>query len=409
MQSTQTAVSEPAYNPSRVYTTTPTRKLSTPQPFIESRLFGSLPGGEAVTAWVLTGMGGLKLECIDYGGIVTRLLAPDRKGKLADVILGFRDLDPYLDDSVCLGGIIGRVAGCAPGVEYRLSGCTYKVAENSAENLTKGYNKRVWRATVVHRPDRAPSVRFKMTSEDGDEGHPGTVQIAVTYTVTHDNAFLIETEAVTDKLTPLSLTHRAYFNLAGESGGSIHDHELQIHSDECVAVEDRMTPLGRVEALVNPGNDFRERKPLGAALPHLFAEYGDLYRLRMSAAREDHARLVPAATLFHDRSGRVLEVSTSSRCLQLSTTEELNGAIPGKPGKRYGKHAGIRLECEGYPDGIRHPELGNILLRPGQVKCETTKYAFSTLTKTIQRSLCSSRSRSWKSMSGRSADCACPV
>jgi aldose 1-epimerase len=345
------------------------------------------------------------MECIDYGGIVTRLLAPDRKGQLADVILGFRDLDPYLDDATCIGGIIGRVAGCAPGEQYRLNGCTYKVAEIPAENPQKGYNKRLWRGTVIHRSDGAPSVRFKLTSEDGDGGHPGTVQISVTYTVTHDNAFLIETEAVTDKLTPLSLTHRAYFNLAGESNGSIHDHELQIHSDECVAVDDRMTLSGKVEALVNPGNDFRERKLLSAALPHLFGEHGDLYRLRMAAAEEDHMGMVPAARVVHDRSGRVLDVSTSSRCLQLSMGAEFNGSAPGKSGNRYGKHAGICLECEGYPDGIRHPELGNILLRPGQVKCETIQYAFSTLTKTMQRSLCNSRRRAWQPSSDRSVNC----
>ncbi len=396
MQSTQTAVSESVYNPTHFYSTTPSRKVSTPQPLIESRLFGRLPGGEVVKAWALTGTGGLKMECIDYGGIVTRLLVPDRNGKLADVILGFRELDPYLDDAACLGGIMGRVAGSVPGAEYRLNGCTYKIAESHAERPTQGYNKRRWRGTIIHRSDGAPSVRFKLTSEDGDEGHPGRVQIAVTYTVTHDNAFLVETEAVTDKLTPLSLCHHAYFNLAGESNGTIHDHELQIYSDECVSVDDRMKLLGRVEALVNPGNDFRERKPIGDALPYLVLERGDLYRLRMSEFEQNHTRLIPAARLIHNSSGRVLDVSTSSRCLQLSTAAEWNGAKQGKSGRHYEKHAGIGLDCEGYPDGIRHPELGNILLRPGQTKCETTKYAFSAVTDTKQRQPCSSRLHAWR-------------
>jgi aldose 1-epimerase len=169
-----------------------------------------------------------------------------------------------------------------------------------------------------------------------------------------------------------------------------------------------MTLSGRVEALVNPGNDFRERKLLSAALPHLFEEHGDLYRLRMAAAEEHYAGMVAAARLVHDRSGRVLDVSTSSRCLQLSTTAEWSGVTPDKSGKRYGRHAGLCLECEGYPDGIRHPELGNILLRPGQVKRETTKYAFSAVTETIPRSLCSSRVRAWQSSPDSSFECVSP-
>jgi len=45
---------------------------------ISSRSYGVLPSGQQVDAWTLTGRGGLVLEVITLGGIVTRMLAPGR-------------------------------------------------------------------------------------------------------------------------------------------------------------------------------------------------------------------------------------------------------------------------------------------------------------------------------------------
>jgi aldose 1-epimerase len=325
----------------------------------------------------------MRLECISYGGIVTRMLVPDREGEVADVVLGFEDLESYLDGSAYFGGIVGRVAGRIPGAQYRLSGCTYALTDNDAQNHLhgghRGYDKRLWHGTVVRRSDGAPSLRLDLISPHMEEGHPGTVHISVTYTITHENTFLIETEAVTDRPTPFSLTQHSYFNLAGESCGTIEEHELQIYSDECVAVDDRMTPLGRVEGLVSDGNDFRRLKYLGSSIPHLFRRHGDLYRLREPTKENSAEAMMPAARLVHRDSGRVLVVSTTARCLQLYTASDLDEPALGKSKRRYGRHAGVCLECEGYPGGMSHPELGNILLRPGQTRREWTAYAFSNL------------------------------
>jgi aldose 1-epimerase len=353
------------------------------KPSIETRPFGTLPDGEIVPAWLLIGTGGMRLECIGYGGIVTRLLVPDRRGELADVVLGFETLESYLEGSAYFGAIVGRVAGRIPGARYCLDGRTYALTANDGPNHLhgghRGYDKKSWRGTVVRRNDGAPSLRLEWISPHLDEGHPGTVHVGVTYTITHGNTFLIETEACTDRPTPFSLTHHSCFNLAGESHGTITDHDLQIHSDQCVAVDDRMTPLGRVEDLVGNGNDFRNLKNLGSSIPHLFKRHGDLYRLRPAAEASPMDTMMQAARLVHRGSGRVMVVSTTAPWLQLYTASELDEPVPGKSGKRYGRHAGVCLECEGYPDGISHPELGSILLSPGHTKRESTAYAFSNL------------------------------
>src|SRR5271170_1606986 len=167
---------------------------------LESRFFGRLPDGESVEAGTMTGPGGLELEAITYGGIVTRLVVPDREGHLADVVLGFNDLDSYLEGHPYFGAIIGRVAGRITGARFDLDGKTYELARNEAHNHlhggVQGFDKKVWTATPIDALDSACSLRLTYQSQNGEEGYPGTVDVAVTYTLTAENVFLIETEAI---------------------------------------------------------------------------------------------------------------------------------------------------------------------------------------------------------------------
>jgi aldose 1-epimerase len=338
-----------------------------------------------VEAWTLAVPSGLTVEVITYGGIVTRLLVPDRHGVMGDVVLGGRDLGSYLAGHPYFGAITGRVAGRISGAAFRLEGKTYQLAQNDPPNHlhggVEGFDKKLWKATPVDRADGAPSLRLEYRSVDGEEGYPGNVDVAVTYTVTHDNEFLIETDAGTDRPAPFNLTHHSYFNLAGESAGSIDDHELQIFADEFVATDESMTLLATLESVTGSGNDFRRPRLLGDAIPQLFQNHGDLYLLNENAERGLGAKLKRAAQLVHTGSGRVLDVFTSNMYMQLYTGSRLDVAITGKSGTGYGPFSGVCLECHGYPDGANAPELGDIILRPGAPQHHTTVYAFSTTVK----------------------------
>lgn len=81
---------------------------------------------------------------------------------------------------------------------------------------------------------------------------------------------------------------------------------------------------------------------------------------------------------MHPASGRVLQVSTTATHLQFYAGTYLDGSLIGKSGLAYGRNAGLCLECEGYPDGVNKPEMGDIVVRPGNPQRETTAYAFST-------------------------------
>lgn len=135
-----------------------------------------------------------------------------------------------------------------------------------------------------------------------------------------------------------------------------------------------MTPLGRVESVEGRASDFRKARRLGDAIPRLFKNHGDLYFLGSA----ERMAPVPAARLVHPASGRILEVSTNEHCIQIYTGMALDGTHVGKSGRPYSQYSGICLECEGYPDGDGHPELGSILVGPGMPQERTTRYAFLT-------------------------------
>ncbi|TSA29755.1 MAG: galactose mutarotase [Verrucomicrobiaceae bacterium] len=339
---------------------------------MRSRPFGNLPSGESVELWTLAGSGGANLEFLTYGGIVTSLMVPDRNGTIADIVLGFDRLEPYLTGHPYFGAITGRVAGRIPGARFTLDGKTYELAKNDGPNHLHGglcgLDKRIWKAEQIVRADGADSIRLVYHSPDGEEGYPGAVDFSVTYTFTRDNVFLIESEAVSDRLTPVSLTHHSYFNLAGK--GSILNHELEVFSDRAFVVDEILTPLGQSRPVAGSVSDFNSPRRLGDVIPHLFEGHGECYQLPGG----DYL----AARVYDPASGRTLAVSTDEFCLQIYTSSKLDCASPGKSGRPYPPYSGLCLECEGYPGGVDYPEFGSILVEPGRPMRRTTRYAFST-------------------------------
>jgi aldose 1-epimerase len=343
---------------------------------MQSNPFGNLPTGEPVDAITLETNAGASLRVITLGGIVTSLCVPDRDGRLADVVLGFDHLEPYLAGHPYFGAITGRVAGRIPDGRFTVDGKTYELAKNDGQNHLHGglcgLDKRLWKAEAVERADGADSLRLTYRSPDGEEGYPGAVDLAVTYTLTDDNVFIIESEASSDRTTPVSLTHHSYFNLSGEGSGDICNHELTVFADRAFVVDKRMTPLGRTEPIAGSDRDFSSPCRLADALPHLFDKHGDCYMLPGGNFP------YRAAHLSDPVSGRSLTVSTTEFCLQIYTATKLDGSLIGKSGRPYLPHTGVCLECEGYPGGVDHPEFGSILVEPGQPQRRVTRYAFST-------------------------------
>ena len=341
---------------------------------------GKLPGGEAVEAHVLSGAGGLSVQVLTYGAIVSHLRVPDRDGKLSDVVLGFDRLEDYLKPHPYFGVMAGRVAGRISGGRFNLDGRAYELARNDGPNHLHGgklgFDKRLWSVAAVNADERGVSLRLSRVSPDGEEGYPGTVEVSVTFIVTMENKFIVDVEAKADAATPFSLTHHSYFNLSGEGSGTIEGHELEILADAYAPADESFGLMGRREAV--KANDFRRARRMGEVIGQLHGQHGDLYFVNRPAGRMPRA-CVAAARLVDRVSGRVMEVSTTEDCLQLYTGAKLDGKLVGKSGRAYGPLAGLCLECEGYPDGANVPELGDIILRPGRVARQRSVYAFSVV------------------------------
>ena len=196
-------------------------------PGVAKAPFGQTKEGVAVELYTLTNHQGMVAKIMTYGATLTELHTPDAAGRMANVVLGYDRLEPYLAGTPYFGATVGRVANRIARGEFTLDGKTYKLAVNNGPNHLhggiRGFDKVVWRAEEVKSPS-GPAVRFSYRSVDGEEGYPGTLDVAVVYTLTDSNELRLDYTATTDKATPVNLTNHSYFNLAGDGSGDILGH-----------------------------------------------------------------------------------------------------------------------------------------------------------------------------------------
>ena len=340
-----------------------------------ARAFGQLPDGRTVMEYTLTSPSGMRARILDYGGIIRELEVPDHDGELADVVLGFDALQPYVERHPYFGALVGRYAGRIAGGRCSVDGAEITLATNNGGNHlhggVEGFDRVVWSASFSEDPDR---LTLSHVSPDGDEGYPGTLSVEVTYTLT-DDALDIEYAASTDKTTILNLTQHSYFNLAGQSSGDVLGHELQVRADSILEVDEASIPTGRRLPVSNTPFDFQQARPIGRDIDasHRQLDIAKGYDHTFVLADEGRE---PVVILTDPASGRRLEVYTTQPGIQVYTANYLDGSIEGKGGQVYRKHAGIALETQHFPDSPNHPEFPSTLLRPGETFRSRTVYRF---------------------------------
>jgi aldose 1-epimerase len=349
---------------------------------IEKKSFGRTPGGQAVDLFTLSREGAPTVAVTNYGAYVVSILAPDRDGELADVVLGYPDLAGYLGDTASLGPVVGRYANRIARGEFTLGGKRYTLAVNNGPNHLhggiEGFSKKIWSPRVVSGPD-GEALELTYVSPDGEEGYPGTLTVSVVYSLTGDGGLRLDYSATTDAETVLNLTNHAYFNLAGEGSGNILGHELRVEADAFTVVDDTLIPTGEIRPVEGTPLDFRKPVAIGAridvAYPQLQAGggYDNNFVLRGPTGE-----LRLAARVHEPGSGRVLEVLTTEPGVQLYTGNFLDGTIVGKSGRPYGKRTGFCLETQHYPDSPNRPEFPSVVLAPGDRYTQTTVFRFGT-------------------------------
>jgi aldose 1-epimerase len=350
------------------------------------RPFGQMPDGRETHLYTLKGTGGFQADVSDYGGILVRLLVPDRAGRLADVVLGFDRVADYVKDSPYFGAIIGRVANRIADARFTLDGRTYALQANQTgagfSNLLhggrRGFDKVLWTAEPAVREGR-PALRLRYTSIDGEEGFPGNLAVEVVYSLTAEPGLRIDCTATTDRATPVNLTYHSYFNLAGEGAPTALDHELTLRAHRYTPIKKGGAPTGELLSVTGTPLDFTTPRPLGARIgdPHPQLRLGSGYDHNFVLDPGDGS-LALAATLCDPVSGRVLEVLTTEPGLQLYTANFLNGRHTGKSGRAYARRSAVCLEPQHFPDAVNQPAFPNTILRPGETRRSTTVYRFTT-------------------------------
>lgn len=338
------------------------------QPTVEVSNFGKLASGEVVKLFTLNNGMGMQVKVIEYGATLIQLEVPDRDKKVTSVLLGSNSLDAYTNGFPA-ASIMGRFANRIRNAKFTLDGKEYAVTKNSGPHHIHGgqknFAKVLWSSSSESKAGVA-SVTLKYESADGEEGFPGMLDVAVTYSIGSSNELSIGYVAKTNKPTVINLTNHAYFNLTGT--GDVLGHELQLMSNATTLIDDSRIPTGDIA--------FVAGTPLDFIAPHAIGER--IAKLNDTTRGYDHNYIVSgstgelrmAARVIDPKSGRVMECLTTEPAVQFFTANSFNG-------KPYPKHGAFCLETQHYPDSPNHPEFPSTVVRPGKDWSSQTIYRFS--------------------------------
>ncbi|MDD3335999.1 MAG: galactose mutarotase [Eubacteriales bacterium] len=347
---------------------------------ISQKPFGISPKGDAVTKYTLTNAHGASVSVIDFGGVVTSIIVPDKNGKLDDVNLGFDDVAVYDGKGGSMGALIGRVGNRIGGAAFDLEGTHYVLGKNNGENNLHGgpedFSVRMWDAKTAEEKGR-DVLTLTLQSPDGDQGFPGTLDVKVEYSFNDDNELGIHYYANTDKPTLVNLTNHCYFNLDGHQSGSIKDLTLQINCDCATEVKPDLIPTGKLLPSASLPYGFVTETRIGDVLAHtdndptMKAAGG--VDFNYCAGRDRETKVI--AVLRSPKTGRRMDVITDQPGVQCYTGQGLNHE--GKDHVHYGPYAGVCLETQHYPDAIHHPHFESAVLRPQDTYDTFTIYRFT--------------------------------
>ncbi|MBA2278781.1 MAG: galactose mutarotase [Chloroflexia bacterium] len=348
--------------------------------------FGSLDG-QPVDQYTLSNGHGTEVAVLTYGAVIQAVRVPDRAGNVANVCLGFDNLDDYVAKSPYFGAVIGRVGNRIAGGAFTLEGTRYQLSVNQPPNTLhggeKGFNAFVWEAREVG-GEREVGVRLSRVSPDGEEGFPGNLSVEVTYTLTDDDELRLDYRATTDRTTVVNLTNHAYFNLAGEGSGSVLDHELRIAGSHFTVTDARQVTTGEIAPVAGTPLDFTEATVIGARIRDGAASeqivFGRGYDLNYILDRTDvdDTTLMVAAEVREPKSGRRMTVRTTEPAIQLYTGNMLDATLVGTSGRTYRQGDAICLETQHFPNSPNVPAFPSTVLQPGEEYTSTTIYTFST-------------------------------
>ncbi len=344
--------------------------------------FDTVVDGKKVSLYTLKNAD-LTMQVTDFGARVVSLWTPDRKGNMEDIVLGYNNIDRYIDNpgERFLGAVVGPYANRIAGGTYSIGEQVYNFPQNNNGQTLhgglKGLDMIVWDVLEVN----DSTIVFSCTHADGQEGMPGNLGILMTYSLTSENEFKVEYLAQTDKPTHVNLSHHSFFNLKGEGNGTINDHILYINASKTTPVNQVLIPSGEIADVEGTPFDFREPKAVEA---DLYVEDEQLvngagYDHNWILDRKTLNQLEIAASVYEKNSGRYMEVWTDQPAIQFYGGNFFDGTTTGKYGRTLDYRESFALETQKYPDSPNHPHFPSTLLKPGENYSHTCVYRFKVI------------------------------
>lgn len=342
--------------------------------------FQAVVDGKETSLYTLKA-GDLVMQVTNFGGRVVSLWVPDKNGKYEDVVLGYNNIDSYINNKGerFLGAVVGPYANRIADGTYIIGEETYYFPKNNNGQTLhgglKGLDMVVWDVDSVN----DSTLVLSYLHSDGQEGMPGNLKIYMTYALNADNEFKVDYTAQTDKATHVNISHHSFFNLKGEGKGTINDHLLYINASNTTPVNKVLIPSGEIADVTGTPFDFRQPKAIGTDLEveneQLANGGGYDHNWVLDRKTDDHIEL--AASVYEPASGRFMEVYTDQPALQFYGGNFFDGTTEGKYGRALKFRESIALETQKYPDTPNHDNFPSTLLNPGETYTHSCVYKFS--------------------------------
>lgn len=329
--------------------------------------------GAAVDVYTLENAKGMKMEVSTLGGRILTLTAPDRDGKLADVLMGLARPEDYVDNHPYYGAFIGRYGNRIGGAKFTLGGKTYELEKNNGKNMLHGgfvgFDRRLMTAKID-----GDALVLSYHSPDGECGFPGNLDVDVKYELTDDGEVKLTYDAVSDADTLCNLTNHAYFNIGDDD--TVLDQVLDINASRITPVDDELIPHGEFMDVIGTPYSFKGGVKLGKNMfsdDHMIALcHGFDFNYCLDRKTENDLEF--CASVYDEKSGRYMECYTTLPGVQLYTSNTVKGSV-GK--KTYENYAALCLETQGFPNSPNCPEYPSTVLKKGEKYHTETVYKFS--------------------------------
>ncbi|MBQ9513492.1 MAG: galactose mutarotase [Clostridia bacterium] len=310
----------------------------------------------------------IEVKISTLGGTVLSILVPDKKGKTVDVALGVIGTDNMVNSGY-MGVVVGRCGNRIKDGIFSLNGKNYQLNKNEdgishLHGGIEGFDKKIFDYKAENN-----TLTLKYFSPDMEEGYPSNLNFTVKYTVKKSD-LIIEYFGESDGTTLFNPTNHTYFNLNGESDGSILDNVMKINADYYLPITKNYIPTGEIRSVLNTPFDFNVPKKIGRDIncddEQLAIEGGYDHNF---CIKDSHF-----ATVYSEKTGIQMDCYTDLHGVQFYSGN-LIVLVKGK--SDYKKYAGFCLESQFYPNAINHENFKSPILNKDDKFYSKTEYRFS--------------------------------